>query len=619
MSLYWLRNPKSLVFTPLVLLILFAVACGASATPTTAPKADTPSVQSPTTAPPSMAEATPRPTQRLSVVMTPSAPIPTPTPMGQKATGKLVSDHLVVVISPPSLESPLDCEVSGSGVVNFRPSSEPLIDADRYTGDYSPMLAKTWALSEDGRTWNFKLQEGVPWHFGYGEFTADDVVHSTAYYSNDECRGSYSDYFRTDPGADIEVLSDHEINIHMKARPAVDFTYWLSAYRGYSMSSKAQWDEGCPNGEADYVQGYCAAGRDGAFARSARTGPYQFVSFEEGVGWEWEAVDYDHYRVNGDFKTIEIRGVKESATRLAIMIAREGHIAEINRALIQDAIDEGLEVIDSSVKANGTGAIFGGMYQDSSLAEAFDPTRPWTIPGETGKMVRMAMNKAIDRDQINAAIFDGLGDRQYVYSLSPAFPAGLNPGWDDAWDELYGYDPEAAKQLLVDAGFPNGFEFPVVTFPLSGVPEMPDMMEAMSAMWEDIGLTPTLEDWEFSRWREKYRGLTTQCCIYSFRGPAAPMDTRVHFYFSPERFFRAYTSDTITAKKAVALASLDQSTADKIWEEVSDEIFYEVATIPGWVLPANAVIDPAVVEHYAFLGPNNGSYIYLEYAKGVRE
>jgi peptide/nickel transport system substrate-binding protein len=497
-------------------------------------------------------------------------------------------------------------------------SAEYLIEADRFTGDFAPMLAKEWSISDDGRTWNFQLEEGVQWHFGYGEFTAEDVVHSMAYYTNDECRASYSDYFRNDPGADVEIINDYEVNMHMEVRPAVDFTYWLSAYRGVPISSKAQWDEGCPNGEADYVQGYCAGGRDGAFAQSARTGPYQFVSFEEGVGWEFEAVDYDHYRVNGEFPIIEIKDVPESATRLAIMLAREGHIAAINRALLQEAVDDGLEVVDSSVTANGVGAIFGGMYHDSSLADAFDDTRPWTMPGETGRMVRMAMNKALDRDAINEAIYDGLGSKQYVYSLSPAFPGGWSPAWDDVWDELYGYDPPAARQLLIDAGFPNGFDFPIPSFPLSGVPEMPDMMEAMAAMWEEIGLRPKLEDWEFSRWREKYRGLDTGCCIYPFRGPAAPMDTRVHFYFSPERFFRAYTSDTITEKKAVALASLDQDAANAIWQEVADEIYFDVGTIPGWVLPVNAVIDPAVVEHYAFLGPNGGNYISLEYTKAVR-
>ena len=107
--------------------------------------------------------------------------------------------------------------------------------------------------------------------------------------------------------------------------------------------------------------GYCKAGRDKVYELSARTGPYQFVSFEEGVGWEWEMVPYGHWRVDPDFAEIEIKDVKEPATRLAVMLAREGHIAAINRALLSEAINAGLEVVDSSVTANTTFSLFGGL------------------------------------------------------------------------------------------------------------------------------------------------------------------------------------------------------------------------------------------------------------------
>ena len=433
----------------------------------------------------------------------------------------------------------------------------------------------------------------------------------------------------------------------MNLRPAVDFLYWFSGYRGVPISSKAQWNQACPNGEADYGTteagvplGYCKQSRDAVYEMSARTGPYEFRSFSEGEGWLWERVDYDHWRINPDFREIEIKDVREPATRLAIMQAREGHIAAINRALLQDAIDDGLEVLDSSVTAQTTFAIFGGMYfatgekgvptdvsadeqtaiRDSyNIVAARDEMMPWNEPGENGKLVRMAMNKALDRDQINDAIFKGAGGRQWVATLVPDFPAGYNPEWESRWDELYGYDPDRARELLAEAGYPEGFSFRIPVFPLSGVPEQPDMMEAMAKFWTEIGLEPELDSIEFSNWRNEYRGLNTDCCIYPFRGPAAPIDTRVHFYFSAERFFRAYTSDNIQENKNKALRALNEAEATADWQKVSDEIFYEVATIPGWTLPVSATVDPEVIAEYIFLGPNNGNYVYLEYVKGVRE
>lgn len=263
----------------------------------------------------------------------------------------------------------LDCEVTGSGVVNYRMSAEFMVDAGRFDGSYEPMLATEWSITPDGKTWNFKLRQGVRWHDDWGEFTARDVKHSLAYYTNPECRASYSDYFRSDPGSQVEIVNDYEVNIHMQKRPAVDFLYWFSGYRGVPISSAAQWNQACPGGDADFgaadggeALDYCKASRDLVYEKSSRTGPYEYVSFEEGVGWEWSRVDYDHWRVNPEFAEIEIKDVREPATRLAIMQAREGHIAAINRALLQDAIFDGLEVFDSSVTAQTAFAIFGGMY-----------------------------------------------------------------------------------------------------------------------------------------------------------------------------------------------------------------------------------------------------------------
>ena len=613
-----------------------AVACGETAAPaaTQAPAA-APQVR--TTNTPVPADALPTPTQRVSVQQ--ATPRPTLAPDDQE--GDVVTDRLVLVIDSPLLSSMLDCEVTGSGVVVYRMSAEFMVDASRFDGSYEPMLATEWSITPDGRTWNFKLRQGVQWQHGWGEFTAQDVAHSMAYYTNPECRASYSDYFRNDPGIEVEIVNDYEVNMHTQLRPAVDFVYWYSGFRGIPQSSKAQWDQDCPNGEADYGElGYCAASRDKVYEMSARTGPYQFVSFEESVGWEWEVVDYDHWRVTPDFSEIEIKDVKEPATRLAIMLAGEGHIAAINRALLQDAIDGGLEVFDSSVTANTTFALFGGLYYttgekgvpddvspevQAELREAYnvvaarDEEHPWNIPGETGRLVRQAMNMAIDRDQINDAIFKGAGNRQWVGTLAPDLPTGYNQAWEERWDELYGYNPERAKELLAEAGFPNGFSVRIPVFTLSGVPEMPDMMEAMAKFWTAIGLDPQLDPIEAATWRNHYRGLDTDCCVYPFRGPAAPVDTRVHFYFSGERFFRAYTSDDIQETKNKALRALNEVDALGNWQKVTDEIFYQSGTIPGWTLPVSATVNPDVVAEYIFLGPNNGNYVYLEYVKGVRE
>jgi len=634
MSYRRLMDPKFLIFTPLVLLLMALAACGGtSAEPIVVEKEVIKEIikevqiekevikEVPVT---KIVEKEVIKTVEKSYVVTRAAPTAVPK---AAQTGKVVLDKLIAVLATPTKQSALDCQVTGSATVNHRPSVEYLLGVDHSTGEIVPHLAEEWKASDDMRSFNVKLRKGVKFHNGFGEFSADDVLHSFSYYTNDTCKASYSDYFRNDPGTDVEVISDHEIVIKTPVRPALLYDYWLSEYRGVPISSKAQWDQGCPQGSAQYklrkespasVQGYCALGAKGVEDNPSRTGPYQYVNFEKGVNWEYDRVPYDHWRVNPDFAALEIKMVKEPATRLAILLAREAHVGSLTRALNQEALDGGLEIADASVEAVTTFMIFGGSYFAKAVEAAYDPM-PWALRGEVGRKVRMAMNKALDRDKINEAIFDGQGSRQWVASLHPAFPAGYNPDWEEKWDELYGYDPKRAKELLAEAGFPNGFEVREKLFPLSGVPEQPDFMEAAAGYWEAIGLQPKLEEIEFSRWREAYRGLETQCCVYPFRGPAAPMATRVHFYYSAERFFRATVTDSIEEKKTRALGTTDKALANSLWQEVADELYYGVHTMPLFTLPVQAIYDPEVIAEYIFLGPPGGSYNNLENIKGVRK
>ena len=77
------------------------------------------------------------------------------------------------------------------------------------------------------------------------------------------------------------------------------------------------------------------------------------------------------------------------------------------------------------------------------------------------------MNKAINREAIAQAFLGGSQVRiggESIYGFDPTldeaiWPGLINPKWAEDWDEAYGYDPVAAKQLLVDAGYPEGFEY----------------------------------------------------------------------------------------------------------------------------------------------------------------
>src|SRR4029434_102101 len=66
--------------------------------------------------------------------------------------------------------------VSRPDHLQYDPFLETLLEVDPKTGEYTPRLAEKWQSSPDYREWTFFLRKGVQFHFGYGEFTARDVV-----------------------------------------------------------------------------------------------------------------------------------------------------------------------------------------------------------------------------------------------------------------------------------------------------------------------------------------------------------------------------------------------------------------------------------------------------------
>ena len=89
---------------------------------------------------------------------------------------------------------------------------------------------------------------------------------------------------------------------------------------------------------------------------------------------------------------------------------------------------------------------------------------PWANP-TTGKLIRQAMNKAIDRQEIMDFVLRGEGELMYNTALNPSL-LGWNPAWEADFEELYGYDQDAATELMRQAGYgpENPMEFTIFNY-----------------------------------------------------------------------------------------------------------------------------------------------------------
>jgi ABC-type transport system substrate-binding protein len=109
--------------------------------------------------------------------------------------------------------------------LQFDPFLETLLDLDPKTGDYVPRLAEKWEASPDKKEWTFFLRKGVPFHYGYGEFTAKDVVHSHSLMLRQEAVATLVGFWRN--VEEVKVIDDYQVVFRMKS-PSATMPYAAS-------------------------------------------------------------------------------------------------------------------------------------------------------------------------------------------------------------------------------------------------------------------------------------------------------------------------------------------------------------------------------------------------------
>ena len=131
-------------------------------------------------------------------------------------TGEPKVETLVISVDPSAGETNLPW----AGTVDHQQQMdlvmEVLVDIDPISNVWVPELAKSWELSPDGTEWTFQLEEGVQFHDGWGEFTADDAFHSVQMYQRDDSILAYAINWRQINLDASTKVSDHEVILKLK-------------------------------------------------------------------------------------------------------------------------------------------------------------------------------------------------------------------------------------------------------------------------------------------------------------------------------------------------------------------------------------------------------------------
>jgi peptide/nickel transport system substrate-binding protein len=312
--------------------------------------------------------------------------------------------------------------------------------------------AEKWELSPEGTTWTFWIRKGITFHDG-SELTAQDVKWSLEMVTKPESIAANAARLRNGIKG-IEVSDPYTLVIRTH-KPDLWLAQDLSMAAGY---------EGVILPKKYYEQ----VGADGFAAKAVGSGPYKWVKGLAGSSIQLEAVDQHWAEGVPKYKRLTYSVVPEENTRIAMIQTGEAEIISASRERVPELQARGFNVF---VKERGSvmGCYFHQQWEGHPVGD---------------RRVRQAMNLAINREEVVKFIFAGQAKLMALYPMgSFAVAAGADPEL-----QPYPYDPAKAKQLLAEAGYPNGFETTIYSYAREDIPELTRLVEAIAGYMAKIGV-----------------------------------------------------------------------------------------------------------------------------------
>jgi peptide/nickel transport system substrate-binding protein len=314
-----------------------------------------------------------------------------------------------------------------------QPCIETLV-ATKTGGTVAPLLATSWDINLAAKTMVFHLRNGVKFHDG-SDFNASVVKWC---FENSMAAKKLPNF------SSVEVLDDYTIKITLKTYQNTDLTSVSGGACG--IISKASFDK---NG-LDYTRNHPIG-----------TGAFKFVELVTDSKIVWTK-NPDYWEKGKPYLDGVVCSVVKETTVQKIMLQRgDLHFVLATGIIAQELQKEGFTVIKQPA---GT----MGLVPDSANANS-----PFSKLA-----VRQAVSYAIDREGLAIAL--GMGFLNPAYQMYPSFATTAIPGLQKT-----PYDPAKAKQLLKEAGYPNGFKTALRS---AGRAIDADSVTAMAKMLTDIGI-----------------------------------------------------------------------------------------------------------------------------------
>ncbi len=422
-----------------------------------------------------------------------------------------------------------------NGLVRFKPGT---MNPDQI----EPDIAQSWDISPDQLTWTFHLRKGVQCNNGYGELTSDDVVFSLRRASDPKISSFSSDYAAV---AAIEALDPYAVQIKFKQRPPSVLGILTNYQGGNIVCKKAVEKLG-----------------DDFRTKAVGTGPFAFAEYNANQSVTLVA-NKNYFRGAPKIDRIVYRYIPSDASRdlayasgeIDLIYGRQDQVwAERMKSDAHTVVD-----------------VFGpGELSDINLNITKKPL--------DDLRVRQAIAHAINRDEL--VKFKGALTASAAVSIIPHGYLGT-----DEHAPLYPYDPAKAKQLLAEAGYPNGLTIKAIQTQL---PSMLNTMQIVQAQLKKVGIDLQLEVVDHPTFHAQIRKDLSEVVMYSAgRFPVA--DVYLTQFFHSRSIVGTPSAVTNFSHCGMADKEIDEARDStdlakqkELWKDAQDKLVKAVCAVPTY-------------------------------------
>ncbi|MDZ7759673.1 MAG: ABC transporter substrate-binding protein [Desulfovermiculus sp.] len=447
--------------------------------------------------------------------------------------------------------------------------------------EFEPDIAKSWEVSEDGKTWTFHLRKGVMFHpfpdypQGY-ELTAEDVVYSLER-ASDSTHSSYAgDY----AGMKFKAVDDY--TVHVEVDQPVSETLFLAKFANYA------------GGFIVCKKAIEEQGNDWFRVNPVGTGPFMFKKYtpREKVVL---AGHHDYFRGTPHLKEVNIHYMPSVSSREFGLRTGEMDIIEgMNESKWVEQVST-----FPDVKVSTFGPCETQMLHFNMIREPFDDVR-----------VRKAFAYAISRHGVASFMGEKLAVPIYSPALAPPAPGSLTKDKAMQAGVVYEDNPEKAKELLAQAGYEDGLSVKMNISELATSYRKP--MVALQAQLKKVGIDLKLQVVDHASYHSLIRDDANPMVYYACWRPNVDVHL-TRFYHSdsivvsgdsPDTNFSHYGGvdadgdgnvDSIDSLIEEARYVLEPDKQIELWEQAQIQLLEDCAVIPmirlQYAFPMKSFVD----------------------------